>query len=264
MLGTIIVTERERLMIHTYSAPEAGWSVNTHVIELSDQLLVIDAQYTLVFANEVVAYAATLNKPITRLYITHYHPDHLLGAAAFSAPIFGLESVAKKIEQVGDRVAGEERAKVGSAIPDHAERITDFVNEGEERIDGTLLRYIELRNAETANALMLALPEHGVLITQDLLYHRAHVFVGELAFSSWRIALKMFPALNYSTLLPGHGAPGGGELWTEMVSYLDAAEATWKKSADVDTFRQAMIDLFPDYSGRVLLQHEGRFLYRDS
>jgi glyoxylase-like metal-dependent hydrolase (beta-lactamase superfamily II) len=90
MLGSITVTEREDLKVHTYSAPEDGWAVNTHIIELADQLVVIDAQYTLVFANEVVAYAGTLNKPISRLYVMHYHPDHLLGAAAFSAPIFGL------------------------------------------------------------------------------------------------------------------------------------------------------------------------------
>src|SRR6202789_2919878 len=119
MLGSITVTEREDLKVHTYSAPEDGWAVNTHIIELVDQLVVIDAQYTLVFANEVVAYAATLNKPISRLYVTHYHPDRLLGAAAFPAPIFGLSDVAKKIEQVGDRVAGEERAKVGDVVPDH-------------------------------------------------------------------------------------------------------------------------------------------------
>lgn len=101
MLGSITVTEREELKVHAYSAPEDGWAVNTHDIELADQLVVIDAQYTLVFANRVVAYAATLNRPISQLYVTHYHPDHLLGVAVFSTPIFGLSEVAK-IEQLGD------------------------------------------------------------------------------------------------------------------------------------------------------------------
>jgi len=39
--------------------------VNTHIIELPTQLLVVDAQYTLTFASEVVRYAETLEKPIT-------------------------------------------------------------------------------------------------------------------------------------------------------------------------------------------------------
>jgi hypothetical protein len=58
-----------------------------------------------------VAYAGTLGKPITRLYITHYHPDHLLCAPAFPSAIYALASVAAKIDAVGDRVAAEEHEK---------------------------------------------------------------------------------------------------------------------------------------------------------
>jgi hypothetical protein len=66
MLGTITLTRRNEVPIHTYTSPEAGWLVNTHIIELPTQLLVVDAQYTLTFASEVVRYAETLEKPITR------------------------------------------------------------------------------------------------------------------------------------------------------------------------------------------------------
>ena len=262
MHGNVTTIQRNGLKVHTYAAPEAGWVVNTHIIELASQLLVVDAQYTLDFAEEVVAFAATLNKPITRLYVTHYHPDHLLGAAAFALPIHGLAEVARKIDQVGDRVAGEERAKVGHRIPDHAERISEIVQEGEERIDGTLLRHIALRHAETADALIIALPEQDILITQDLLYHQVHVFVGELAFESWRAALSTFSALNFGTLLPGHGSPGDASLWTLMGDYLDVAERTWKTSDGAEAFRRQMVTLFPDHRGALLLQHEGRFLYK--
>lgn len=262
MRGTVGVIKRGDLQIHTYTAPESGWVVNTHVIELASRLLVIDAQYTLDYANEVIAYAATLNKPITRLYVTHYHPDHLLGAAAFSAPIFGLPAVAKKIDQVGDRVAREEHEKCGPSIPDHAQRISELVRDGEETIEGTVLRFIEVHNAETESALMIALPEHRILITQDLLYHQVHVFVGERAFDSWRNALNTYSQLGFDTFLPGHGRPGGLELFAAMTSYLDAAERTWQVSADPDSFARSMIELFPHYAGQVLLHHEGRFLYK--
>jgi glyoxylase-like metal-dependent hydrolase (beta-lactamase superfamily II) len=30
--------------------------------------------------------AEALKNPLAGLYVTHYHPDHLLGAAAFDAP----------------------------------------------------------------------------------------------------------------------------------------------------------------------------------
>src|SRR5271170_3739705 len=98
MQGKITVTESQNLTIHTLTAPDEGWSVNTHIVELATQLIVIDAQYMLPYAQEVVSYAEKLKKPIKRLYVSHYHPDHLLGAAAFSAPIYALTEVKAKIE----------------------------------------------------------------------------------------------------------------------------------------------------------------------
>src|SRR5271154_6110426 len=117
MPGTWTVTAGAVSPIHTFTAPEEGWLVTSHVVELPSQLFVVDAQYTLPFAREVARYTAGLQKPLTRLYITHYHPDHLLGAAAFDAPVFALDSVADKIASAGDRVAREEHEKVGDDIP---------------------------------------------------------------------------------------------------------------------------------------------------
>ena len=91
MPGTWTTTRAASTPIYTFTAPEEGWLVNSHIFEFPTQLFVIDAQYTLPFAREVNRYAATLGKPLTRLYVTHYHPDHLLGAAAFDAPLFALE-----------------------------------------------------------------------------------------------------------------------------------------------------------------------------
>ena len=93
MLGKLSLTQSQNLTVHTYTAPDDGWRVNSHIIELPSQLLVVDAQYMLPYAHEVVAYAEQLAKPITRLYLSHYHPDHILGAAAFSAPIYALAEV---------------------------------------------------------------------------------------------------------------------------------------------------------------------------
>jgi glyoxylase-like metal-dependent hydrolase (beta-lactamase superfamily II) len=83
MPGTWTITRATPTPIHSFTAPEEGWLVNSHIIEFSTQLFGNDAQYTLPFAREVNRYAATLGKPLTRLYVTHYHPDHLLGAAVF-------------------------------------------------------------------------------------------------------------------------------------------------------------------------------------
>ena len=86
------------------------------------------------YAQEVVSYAQTLKRPIKRLYVTHYHPDHLLGAVAVRAPTYALQEVKAKIEAVGDRVAGEEHEKHPDWIPSRAERRTEIVKPGSEVI----------------------------------------------------------------------------------------------------------------------------------
>jgi glyoxylase-like metal-dependent hydrolase (beta-lactamase superfamily II) len=117
MLGEITATQCDDIRVHTYTAPDDGWCVNTHLIELPTQIIAVDAQYTLRYAREIVDYIGTLGKPLTRLYVTHYHPDHLLGAAAFAAPLHALAEVKAKIDLVGDRVAAEEVRSSARSYP---------------------------------------------------------------------------------------------------------------------------------------------------
>jgi len=261
VLGEITLTRSGESCVHTYTAPEQGWCVNSHIVETRKALVVIDAQYMLPYAHEVTAYAAALGKPIERLYLTHFHPDHILGAAAFACPIFALDPVAKKIAAIGDRVAGEEHEKHGDAIPTRAQRPGHIVPPGVQTIDGVCFEFFHLQHAETEDALMVGLPDHGILITQDLLYNRVHVFIGEHAFDGWTAALQRAQALDYDILLPGHGTPGGPELYEAMQLYLSVASDAYSRSNDGVELTSRMIAAFPDHRGRILLDHQKRFLF---
>ena len=261
MPGTWTVTPNGIAPIHTFTAPEEGWLVTSHIVELPTELLVVDAQYTLPFAHEVVRYAAPLGKPISRLYVTHYHPDHLLGAAAFDAPLYALESVAEKIGKAGDRVAREEHEKVGGDIPERARQPDRRVAEGIETIGGVRLEHRRLKGAETGDALVIGLPDAGAIIAQDLVYNRAHLFLGERSFEGWRAALREYRALPYDIVLPGHGLPGGKWLYDAMIAYLNFAESALAASRNAGEFRQRLLDRFPDYGCHKVLDHQLRFLF---
>jgi glyoxylase-like metal-dependent hydrolase (beta-lactamase superfamily II) len=261
MLGEMTETQCDGIRVYTYTAPDDGWRVNTHLIELPTQIIAVDAQYTLRYAREIVDYIRTLGKPITRLYITHYHPDHLLGAAAFAAPLHALAEVKAKIELVGDRVAAEEHAKLGKVTPQRAERPSRIAIPGMEVIEGTRFEFLRLRHAETEDALMIGLPDQRILITQDLIYNAVHAFIGEQAFDGWAVALKSYRALPYDRILPGHGAPGGPELYDAMAQYLTVARAALSEASDPDDLKRRLISAFPQFGGRTLLDHEMRFLF---
>lgn len=262
MPGTWTVTGRGLPSIHTFTAPEDGWLVTSHVIELPSQLFVVDAQYTLPHARGVVRYAAGLNKPLTRIYVTHYHPDHLLGAAVFDAPLFALGRVAEKIDAVGDRVAREEHEKVGDDIPIVARRPERCIHEGEEIVDDVRIVHRTLRDAETEDALIMALPDADAVIVQDVVYDRAHPFLGERRFEGWRTALEQCRALPYGIVLPGHGMPGGRALYDRMIEYLDFAEDTLEASATAGEFERRLRRRFPEHGGIKVLEHQLRFLFR--
>src|SRR5215467_37149 len=76
MQGTVTVTSAGAATIHTYTAPETGWRANSHVIELASQAVLFDAPLIEEHAREVLMVAGSLGKPVTRLYISHAHPDH--------------------------------------------------------------------------------------------------------------------------------------------------------------------------------------------
>jgi glyoxylase-like metal-dependent hydrolase (beta-lactamase superfamily II) len=261
MSSTWIINHVSPLAIHAFTAPEDGWLVNSHIVEFPSQLFVIDAQYTLPFAREVVRYTSDLGKPLTRLYVTHYHPDHLLGAAVFDAPMLTIESVAKKIAAVGDRVAREEHEKVGDDIPSKARQPDRTVNEGEEMIEGVKIEYRRLSGAETEDALIIAFPDAATVITQDLVYNRAHLFLGERNFDGWRGALREYRSLPFDVILPGHGAPGRKALYDEMIEYLDFAENSLHRATTAPQFKERMLEGFPSYGCRQILDHQLRFLF---
>lgn len=261
MSGAWTVNRNAVAPVHTFTAPEDGWLVNSHVVELPSELFVIDAQYTLPLAREVVLYASRLKKPITRLYVTHYHPDHLLGAAAFSAPLFALDSVAEKIAKVGDRVAREEHEKVGDDIAAVARKPDKRIAEGQETVDGVRIEHRCVKGAETDDALAIALPDAGVIIVQDLVYNRAHPFLAERHFDSWRGTLRRYRALPFESVLPGHGQPGGKTLYDAMIVYLDVAEEALRMSRAAGDFKQRLLDRFPDYGCLKVLDHQLRFLF---
>jgi hypothetical protein len=50
MNGKIRITEQPGLRVHTYTAPDDGWAVNTHLVELPTQSIAIDAQYMIPYA----------------------------------------------------------------------------------------------------------------------------------------------------------------------------------------------------------------------
>lgn len=271
MQGTVTVTPAGDAAIHTYTAPETGWRANSHIIELPGQAVLFDAPLTEEHAREVLAVVASLGKPVTRLYISHAHPDHFAGAAAIGAPSYALAPVKDLIDRSGNL-----RIQRGYACtPGHAgvglprSRTVDHtvIPGGEETLEGIRLRFEAVAQAETDTQLAIALPDAGVLMTQDVLYNGVHPFLGEHAFDAWQAAIAALETLPYQTIIPGHGLPRGDGLpdgrgiYAANRDYLAVAATAFAEASGPADLNERLEAAFPSYGGTAMQGLQNFYLY---
>ena len=271
MQGTVTVTPAGAATIHTYTAPETGWRANSHLIELASQVVLFDVPLTEEYAREVLAVAEGLNKPVTRLYISHAHPDHFASAVLIAAPSYALGPVKDLIDRSGDlRIRRGYACTPGHAgVPLPMSRPVDHALPPgqEETLDGVLLRFEAVANAETDSQLAIALPGAGVLISQDVPYNGVHLFLGEHAFDAWQAAITTLEALPYETIIPGHGLPrGDGLLASRSIyaanrEYLTVAARAFAEAAGPADLNQRLQAAFPSYGGTAMQGLQNFYLY---
>lgn len=258
MQGTVTITRGDAVVVHTYTAPEAGMLVTTQIIELADQLVLVDAQYQIPFAREAAGYARDLGKPISRLYVSHTHPDHFFGAAEFGKgfDIFALAEVKETIERNGTQQIADGRSALGDLVPERPTVPTRAVEPGEEVIGGVRFEFRRIEHAESESSLTVGLPDEDILITQDLLFNNVHVWIAEKHFDHWSSVIESYRQLPYDRLLPGHGRPGGRELYDRVLEYLAFAGPQLEKATNGEQLKTTLVNRFPNYGGVMLIDLE--------
>lgn len=261
MLGTITKTIGKSVTIHTYTAPPAGTEVTTQLVELDDQILVVDTQYAIPFAAEAANYARTLGKPISRVYVTHAHPDHFFGSAEFGAPVYALQSVADEIAAAGESMRLGNKQLAGDVIPDELTFPTRTVSPGTETISGVAFDFREIAPAEAETTLVIGLPDESILIAQDIAYNNMHLFIAAGHLAEWDQAAKSLIDEGFTTILPGHGLPGGPEVLTFVRTYLEVAQPLLASATDGAALKKALVEAFPEAEGTMLLDIQNGYLF---
>src|SRR5215472_4957757 len=271
MQGSVTITPARGATVHTYTAPEAGWRANSHVIEFASQAVLFDAPLAEEHAREVLAVAASLGKPLSRLYISHAHPDHFAGAALIEAPSYALGPVKDLIDRSGDlRIQRGYACTPGHAgVPLPQSRPVDHAVApgGQETLDGVRLRFESVADAETDAQLAIALPDARVLISQDVLYNGVHLFLGKRAFDAWQAAITVLEAQPYETIIPGHGVPRGNGLpvgraiYDANREYLAVAAKALAEATGPADLNKRLEAAFPSYGGTAMQGLQNFYLY---
>jgi glyoxylase-like metal-dependent hydrolase (beta-lactamase superfamily II) len=254
MRGTVTIIDRGDVRVHSYTAAESSINVTTQLIETPQRLIAVDGQVSVADGREVASYARSLGKPLDRLIITHEHPDHFQGAAEFGAPIHALPVVRDQMAARGDLVDPD-----GIPVPAASVAPAVEIAPGVEIVDGVALELEAVSGGETADQLLIRLPEHGIIVAQDLVYNGTHVFVGHNDIPRWRDILRSLDDPAYPTILPGHGLPAGREVLAEMDEYLLAAAELLGDSGPA--FKAAMIERFPHLRSPIIIDISNLYLF---
>ena len=103
-----------------------------------------------------------------------------------------------------------------------------------------------------AGGLTIDLPEHGVLVAQDILYNKVHLFIGDKALDAWNAAIAALEARPYDVILPGHGLPGDRRLYNMDRACLASALTAYAEADGPDDLNERLEAAFPDYGGTAL------------
>ncbi|HEX8023365.1 MBL fold metallo-hydrolase [Mucilaginibacter sp.] len=250
-----IVKDNGNVRVHTLVSPAPMFANATHIIELPEELILVDGQFFAQYGQEFRALADSHQKPITRFYITHDHPDHYLGMGdAFAdVKVYALPEIIESLLKHGPKQLQEKQQQMSGLIASKLALPTETVEPGEEMIGGIKFIFERVLNTESPSALVIKLPELGIVIAQDVLYHNAHAFVTG-PVDGWKTVLTQLRAdEGYDIILPGHGKPADKSAIDNALIYLDKSSEILSKTNNAEEYKQALLAAYPSYAAAKLI-----------
>jgi quinoprotein relay system zinc metallohydrolase 1 len=205
-----------------------GAIANVSIIDTRAGAVIIDTGPSLRYGEALHKLAKDLTgKDVVRVYLTHFHPDHVFGNQAFDAKIIAApQGVIDGLRQSGNafadsmyRIAGDWMRGTELVLPQHV-----VTNEPED-FGNRRLRPISMRG-HTASDLVIFDELSGLLFSGDLVFLDRAPTTPHADIERWRITLANLGGIPHELIVPGHGpAEPGGRGIQQTRDWLEAIEA---------------------------------------
>ena len=247
------------ISIQSFTSSEAGAWSNSYLISGKSEAILFDVSMLHSDAGHLADLITHSGKTLKTVMISHAHPDHFMGLDVIAdrfpqARVVSTANVVADIQADGPWMFKFLQDKLREEGPTRLV-IPEPLGEPALDIEGTKLDVVEFGEAESKHLASLFVPNRHALLSADLVYNKAHLYLQERHLESWLARLdelEEFAKNRVSTIYPGHGAPGDLTLIKQTRTYLhDFADAV--KSGDAKIAEQQILAKYPDYHARQFL-----------
>ena len=212
-----------KLAEHTYVIPDGnvGLVPNVGIIVGSRATLIIDPGLGKRNGETVRREAVKVSKS-TEVFLasTHYHAEHTTGIAAFPASAKYVNSTVQDDEQARSGAAliktfSGRSPLTAELLRDATVRAADISFDRDYVLDlgGVHVRFLVVGPTHTAGDTGFLGEEDGVLFSGDVVMNNSFLAATPVSsMKAWLAAFDAFDAMTPRTIVPSHGAVGGGSL----------------------------------------------------
>lgn len=243
--------------IKAYTASEQGFLVDSYAVVDGGEILLIDTQLVKPEVDKFIELVKGLDGKVTTIYVTHPHPDHVMGAqwllAAFpEAKLVAAPATVEILKASADQTLAYMKSKeyFGGALKDVlADRavIPSPLAGQTLKVGSTELEILSYPDAEAKTAHPLFERKTGSLFTGDIAYNRVHAWLKDTPPKGWIPALEDLQKLGAKQVYPGHGEPGGPEILDATLQYLRDFESAVAASKSQKELAAAVKAKYPDH-----------------
>ena len=211
---------------------------NAGFVDLGGETLVFDTHVSLT-AGRALREAAEEHAPARTILLSHWHGDHVYGAAAFDAHVVATRRTSDLM-----RERTEARLAEMKATPVEEFENTPFAEIAQTELPGLQVTHpvekfdhdrdfsgaarraqaLTFGGGHTLSDAVLWLPKERVLFTADLVVH-GHPWIGDGDPKAWPGILDRLSALRPESVVPGHGPVSGPEAIDFVHAYLEKFNA---------------------------------------
>ncbi|MEM8630259.1 MAG: MBL fold metallo-hydrolase [Pseudomonadota bacterium] len=235
-----------------FTADAMGGLVDSTVILGQDKALLIDAQFTKANAEALAETIDATGRDLETIFITHYHPDHVLGLAVLMDRFPNAKPVAHGAVQplIAQAAQGMLDAMSASRPGVFADRaiVPEALPGDSLMLEGERFDVIGPLHGDTGLVTAVHIPQLATLVAADLVYTDTHVWVAENTtpedLAAWRASLDQIEAIGAATLIPGHrqaGSANDASAIAHTRAYLDQWEAALAATSTAEELRAAMM-----------------------